>query len=88
MSLYITYFYIYIYIIYIYIDHFPGGSAVKNLPANEESQEMLIRPLGQKDPLEYEMATHSSIVAWRIPGNGQSSLAGYSPWGHKELDTI
>ena len=31
------------------------------------------------------MATHSSILAWRI--HGQRSLAGYSPWGHKELDT-
>ena len=30
------------------------------------------------------MAAHSSILAWRIP---QSSLAGYSPWGHKESDT-
>ena len=29
------------------------------------------------------MATHSSILAWKIP---QRSLAGYSPWGHKELD--
>ena len=31
------------------------------------------------------MATHSSILAWRIPW--MRSLAGYSPWGHKELDT-
>ena len=30
-------------------------------------QEMLLRPLGQEDPLEKEMATHSSILAWRIP---------------------
>ena len=35
------------------------------------------------------MAIHSSILAWRIPdrGIGQRSLAGYSPWCHKELDT-
>jgi len=52
----------------------------------QETQEMLIHSLGQEDPLEYEMTTHSSILAWRIPGNGQRSLAGYSPWGHKELD--
>ena len=32
------------------------------------------------------MATHSRILAWRIP-HGQRSLEGYSPWGHKELDT-
>ena len=31
------------------------------------SQEMLVRSLGQKDPLEKEMATHSSILAWKIP---------------------
>ena len=43
---------------------FPDGSAVKNLPAMQETQ---VRPLGQKDPLEKEMATHSSILAWEIP---------------------
>ena len=37
------------------------------------------------DYLEKEMATHPSILAGRIPGTG--SLVGYSPWGHKELDT-
>ena len=31
------------------------------------------------------MATHSSILTWKIPWTG--SLAGYSPWGHKEWDT-
>ena len=41
------------------------------------------RSLGQEDSLEKEMATHSSILAGRIP---QRSLVGYSPWGHKELD--
>ena len=43
---------------------FPGGSAVKNPPA---MQEMWVRSLGQEDPLEKEMATHSSILAWEIP---------------------
>ena len=37
---------------------------VKNLPA---MQEMQVRSLGQEDPLEKEMATHSSILAWEIP---------------------
>ena len=37
---------------------------VKNLPAMQETQ---IRSLGWEDPLEKEMATHSSILAWRIP---------------------
>ena len=46
---------------------FPGGSVVKNLPAVQETQETWIRSLGQEDPLEEGMATHSSILAWRIP---------------------
>ena len=40
------------------------GSAVKNLPA---MQETWVPSLGQEDPLEKEMAIHSSILAWRIP---------------------
>ena len=44
---------------------FSGGSVVKNLPA---MQEMRVRSLGQENPLEKGMATHSSILAWRIPG--------------------
>ena len=39
---------------------------VKNPPAMQETQETHIRSLGQEDPLEEEMATHSSILAWRI----------------------
>ena len=39
--------------------------------------------LGQEDPLEKEMATHSSILAWEIPWTG--SLAGYNLWGHKRI---
>ena len=40
---------------------------IQNLPAIQETQEMQVRPLGQEDPLEEGMATHSSSVAWRIP---------------------
>ena len=54
---------------------------VKILPAVQETQ---VRSLGQVVPLEKEMATDSIILAWKIP---QRSLAGYSPWSHKELDT-
>ena len=43
---------------------FPGGSVVKNPPAMRELQ---VRLLGQEDPLEDGKATHSSILAWRIP---------------------
>ena len=46
---------------------FPGGLAVKNLPAMQEPQEMQIQSLGQEDPLEKRTATYSSILAWRIP---------------------
>ena len=43
---------------------FPGGSVEKNLPAK---QEMHAQSLGQEDPLEKEIAAHSSILAWEIP---------------------
>ena len=43
---------------------FPAGSVVKNSPAKQETW---VRSLGQEDPLEKEMATHSSILAWEIP---------------------
>ena len=43
---------------------FTDGSAVKNLPVMQETQ---VRSLGREDPLEDEIATHSSILAWEIP---------------------
>ena len=49
-------------------------------------QETWVRSLGWEDPLEEGVATHSSILTWRIP-HGQRSLVGYSPWGGKESDT-
>ena len=55
---------------------------LKNLPAVKETQ---IQSLGQEDPLDKGMATHSSILAGRIPRTeepGELLL-----WGHKELDT-
>ena len=55
---------------------------VKNLPAMQETQ---VQSLGQEDLLEDSMATHSSILAWRIPWTEE--LAGYSPWGQEELET-
>ena len=44
--------------------------AVKNLPA---MQEMWVQSLGREDPLEKGMATHSSILTWRIPGTEEPS---------------
>ena len=52
----------------------------KSLPA---MQETWVWSLDQEDPLEQGMATYFSILDWEIP---QRSLAGYSPWGCKELD--
>ena len=49
---------------------------LKSLPAMQETQ---IRFLGWEDPLEKELATHSSILAWKILWN----LASYSLWGRK-----
>ena len=59
---------------------FPGGSAAKNLHGMQEIQETRVQSLGQEDPLEEEIATHSSILAWRIPwaeepGGLQSTLS-------------
>ena len=46
---------------------FPSGSVIKNPPAVWETQRAPVQSLGQEDPLEEEMVTHSSILAWRIP---------------------
>ena len=52
---------------YIYMAGLPWcGSVVKNLPAMQENQ-MCVPSLGWEDPLEEEMATHCSILAWKIP---------------------
>ena len=48
---------------------FPGGSVLKNSPEMQETQ---VRSLGQEDPLEKEMATHSSILTWDIPWTEES----------------
>ena len=52
---------------YLLTAGFPDGSVVKNLLAMRETQEMQVPSLIQEDPLEEETATHSSILAWRIP---------------------
>ena len=53
--------------------------ALRNPLAKQETQ---VRSLGWEDPLEKEMATHSSVLAWEIPRTEE----GYSPWGCKESD--
>ena len=58
----------------------PGGSVVKNLPAQ---QEMWVGSLGQEDPLEKGMATHSSIPTWEIPWTEQ--LGGLQSMGSQRV---
>ena len=58
------------------------AQTVKHLPAMWETW---VRSLDQEDTLEKEMATHSSILAWK--SHGWWSVAGYSPWGRRELAT-
>ena len=55
---------------------------VKNLSAMQETQ---VLSLGEEDLLKKGIATHTSILAWRIPWTEKP--AGYSPWDRKELDT-
>ena len=50
----------------------PMSQQVKNLPAMQETQETWVQFLGWGDPLEEEMATHSSILAWKIPWTEES----------------
>ena len=60
---------------------FLAAQMVKSLPAVWKTQ---VRSLGPEAPLEKDRATHPSILAWE--SHARRSLAGYSPWGHKELD--
>ena len=69
---------------------FPGGTVVKNLPAMQETQ---VQSVGQEDPLDEEMATHSSILAlipWtEEPGRLQSmgSQRVEHDWAHTETES-
>ena len=59
---------------------------VKNSLADAgDKRDSEVQSLSWEDPLEKEMATHSSILAWKF--HGWRSLAGYSPWDRKESDT-
>ena len=67
---------------YLGIESFPGDSDVKNLPA---MQETWVQSLDQEDPLEKGMATHFSILAWRIPWVEESGRL--QTVGSQEMDT-
>ena len=57
---------------------------VQNLPAMRETW---VRSLGWEEPLEEGLATHSSVLAWRIPMDSEAwQAAVYGPWSCKELD--
>ena len=58
------------------------AQTVKHLPT---MQETWVQSLGWEDALEKDMATHSIILAWKIPWTEE--LVGYSPWSRKESDT-
>ena len=57
----------------------PGGSVSKESACSAGDQ---VQSEGQKDALGKEVATHSSILAWKIPWT-EKGLLDYSPWGHK-----
>ena len=59
---------------------------VKNPPASEGDTRDEDLILGWEDPLEEEITTHSSVLAWEIPRTEEPG--GYSPWGCKELHPI
>ena len=59
---------------------FPSGSGVKNPSAMQEPQETQTRSLCQEDPLQEGTATHSSILAWRIPWTEELGRLRYSIW--------
>ena len=53
------------------VEDFPGALVIKNPHANAEDTEMQVQCLGRDDPLEEGTATHSSVLAWRIPWAGE-----------------
>ena len=76
----------------IHLLGFPSGSVVKNPPAVQGTKETGVRSLGWEDPLEVEMATHSSILAWEIPwteepGGLQSVHRVAKSWMQLRLDS-
>ena len=54
-------------------------------PCGSDGKESVCSSLDWEDRLEKGMTTHASVLAWK--SHGERSLVGYSPWGHKQLDT-
>ena len=66
---------------------FPGGSVVNNPLPMQETQQSQVQSLGAEDPLEEEIATHSSVLAWAISWTEKPGRVLYSLWGCKQWDT-
>jgi len=64
---------------------FPDGSMVKNPPANAWDAGLIVEVW--EDPLEEEMTTHSSVLAWEILWTEEPGVLQSIFWGHKESDT-
>ena len=65
---------------------FPGAQTVKRLLVMQETR---VRFLGQEEPLEKEMAIHSSTLAWKIPRTEESDgRSGYNPWGQATIHGV
>ena len=58
---------------------------VKNLPTVQETQETQVQSLGWEDPLEEEMATHSSVLAWEIPWAEKPGGLQYSGFQNSQM---
>ena len=63
---------------------FPGGSAVKNMPTIQEPHKTQAQSLGQENPLDEGVETHSNILTWRIPWTEEPGRHGVA----KESETI
>ena len=64
----------------------PSGSVAKNPPATQETQERPVRSLGRENPLEEEVATHSSILALRVPWTEKPG--GLQSGSHTESESV
>ena len=79
--------------LWIFWKHLPWPSLVAQMVKNPHvMQETWVRSLGWEDPLEEEMATHSSILAWRIPWTGQPGrlqfMGSQSVWHNRATNTF
>ena len=54
----------------------------------QETKETRFRSLGQEDPLEEDMATHSSILAWRIPWTGEPGRLQSIEWQRLDMNEV